>query len=132
QVSQAKRPPPVKLMMMRVRPRSEACSRHDLDDFFRDRRGNRIAVLFKAFEVPRDGVLDVGDRFFAGLPLRDTAGQRRTFSHEYAVFILLDNGAELHVEYSTQFRSNSRRAAHLSLPFGNRTLDPGDQKQVER
>lgn len=62
----------------------------NVDDFFADGRGNRLAVFFEAGEIAFDGVANVGEGFGAGFALRNAAGQIGAFDDKHAVLVLLD------------------------------------------
>ena len=78
-----------------------ACSHGHFHQFFVDRRRSRLAAFVQALQVRRDSLFRVGDSLLACLALGHTAGQRRDLSHEDAVFVLVDQNAELQLSAST-------------------------------
>mgnify|MGYP005851787779 CR=1 FL=1 len=54
-------------------------------------------VLFQAFEVPRDGVFNVLQRFLSCATLRDPAWQGRACRRKYAILVLFNSNAIVHI-----------------------------------
>lgn len=79
-------------------------------------RGNRFPVLLKAGEVTLNRILNIGQRCFAGLALRNAPGQARAFGNKHAVFVLLDNNAP--AQFMTALSSFSVREVNLHVLVG--------------
>jgi hypothetical protein len=100
------------------RNRRASGSYRNFDDFLADRTGNRLTVFVQAVEVSLDGVLNILYRFVSGLALRNASRQHRTFRHEDAVFVMLNEHSELHSVSIVALQEFRNAFSYASLAAG--------------
>jgi hypothetical protein len=75
--------------------------------------GNFFAVSQAIFDVQPDGVLNVRDRLFVGLPLAVTALERRTGDETAVLVALNDDGKRQVLHAPSQLLAQSKRKQSL-------------------
>ena len=84
---------------------NEALYRY-FNDLFIYRGWNWLIVLFKAFEITLDSLLDVGMDLGTSFPLGNAAGKGRTIGYEDSVLVLFNYNSKFHLDTSAVYPPN--------------------------